>query len=214
MITRIRSFLVVAVLAAVVAASASAGPPVSPVLAQVPDTSTVVPDAVLTALSEPDHPVTQALAGVMLSPATATVEVLSDFTLDILVDCGTHAEVAEARVTFDPTYMQVVTVTTDASVFPTVAYNVFDNVSGSVIYDAGSLTCHSQGSCPAGVIRMATITFRAIARSFPSKYVGINGEVLWSGSVIFDGQGSGSTITITSPVSPVYLPFVSRGWAF
>jgi hypothetical protein len=168
----------------------------------------------LTTLSIPDRPAAQALAGVSLSPAEVTVQVPANFTLDVLVNCGTHADAAGVEVTFDPAYMQVVTVTQDEAAFPNVLRNRFDNASGIVYYDTGAaLTCHADGNCPAGVIRVATITFQATGRTFPTKTVGIHGQVVWAGDLIFNGQGNGSTITITStaPLSLVYLPSVVRG---
>ncbi len=202
-ITAIRSSLVNVVLIAVVTAGGAAARAAPLVLAQ--------PIYAPVTLSVPDHPAAQGLAGVSLSPSQATVQVLAQFTLDILVDCGTHADAAGAQLTFDPAYMQVVAVTADESVFPEVLRNRFDNVSGIVYYDAGSMQCHGENSCPTGVNRMATITFRAIDRTFPTKNVAIHGQVTWAGDLIFDAQGSGSTITITAPVSRAYLPLVVRG---
>lgn len=196
MTTRLRLFLVLAILLALVA-GASAAPRAT--LAQNQPASA------------PKTASVQALAGVSLSPAQVTVPVLSTFTLDVLVDCGTQADAAGIEVTFNPAYMEVVSVAQDVSGFPDVLRSQFDNVSGVVKYDAGSLLCHGQGSCPAGVIRVATITFQTKAPTFPTRNVSVYGQVTWTGNLTFDGQGSGSTITITSPIGPVYLPFVSRG---
>ena len=199
MITRFRSFLVLVILLALVA-----GGSVAPRATQAQSQ----PASALAA----DEPSVQALAGVSLSPARVTVPVLSTFALDVLVDCGTQADAAGIEVTFNPAYMEVVSVTQDVSAFSDVLRSQFDNVAGVVKYDAGSVLCHGQGSCPAGVIRVATITFHAKAPTFPTRNVSIYGQVTWTGNLTFDGQGTGSTITITSPISPVYLPFVSRGW--
>ena len=211
MVTAMRSFMIVALLAAIVLAGGCAAPSMALILVQPADAPAVVASGVHTVLSMPHYGASWQLAGVSLSPSERTVQVLTDFTLDILVNCGTHADAAAVEVAFDPAYMQVVAVTQDESSFPTVLRNHFDNVAGIVYYDAGSLQCHSEDSCPAGVIRIATITFRAIARTFPTKDVGVSAQVLWAGDLTFDGQGSGSTITITSPVSPAYLPLVVRG---
>lgn len=211
MVTAMRSFSIVALLTAIVLAGGCAAPSMALILVPPADAPAVVASGVHTVLSMPDYRVSRELAGVSLSPSERTVQVLTDFALDILVNCGTHADAAAVEVAFDPAYMQVIAVTQDESSFPTVLRNRFDNVAGIVYYDAGALQCHSEDSCPAGVIRIATITFRAIARTFPTKDVGVSGQVLWAGDLIFDGQGSGSTITITSSVSPVYLPLVVRG---
>ena len=176
---------------------------------------TAVAGVAPTTLSAPAGPKAQALAGLSLSPAEQTVQALTDFTLDVVVNCGTHADGAGLVVTFDPLYMQVIAVTPDKSGFPNVMQGSFDNRAGTIVYDAGaSLMCHAEGTCPSGVIRVATVTFRATARTHPISYVGLLGQVFWAGELVFDGEGDGSTITITPSAGIAYLPLVVRGRAY
>ena len=100
-------------------------------------------------------------------------------------------------MTFEPTYLQVVSVIEDTSRFPNILLNTYDNGTGTVRYDVGALlTCHQAGTCPSGIVRVATITFRATALTVPTTHVGISGQMTWSGAHIFDGTGDGSTITV------------------
>ncbi|MBC7232387.1 MAG: hypothetical protein H5T68_03985 [Chloroflexi bacterium] len=143
------------------------------------------------------------LQGLSLSPSARTTYRTWTFTLDIMVNCGTNADGVVTLVTFNPTYLQVVSVTPDTSQFPNVLRNTYNNSAGTVNYDAGApLLCHQQGNCPSGTVRIATITFRAKLETSPTTYVGISGQVTWSGAYIFSGTGSGSTITILSAPTP------------
>ncbi len=205
MITRIRLVLVVLILIAV-AAGGSAAPAVCLALSQ--------PTRASQTLSKLERASAQAVPGVSLMPSQVTVQLPDGFVLDVLVDCGTHADAAAVQVAFDPVYMEAVSVAQGDAAFPEILRASIDPVAGIVYYDAGSLLCHSQGSCPEGVIHLATISFLAKARTFPSKNVGIYGQVTWAGDLIYDGQGSGSTVIITSLVSPLYLPLVLRDWVF
>jgi len=201
-ITGMRLLLVTLLLTAVVAPAVSAHPVSTPA---------PVAGAVPTALPAPTGQAAQALAGTSLFPAELTAQALTGFTLEIVVNCGIHADAASVEVSFDPAYLQVVAVTPDESEFPVVVRKSFDNVSGTILYDAGSLECHSDGTCPSGVIRVAMVRFRALGRTSPTSYVAIKGETDWVGDAIFEGEGDGSTITITSAPGVAYLPLVARG---
>jgi hypothetical protein len=153
------------------------------------------------------------LQGVSLSPVVVSTPEETTFALDLMVDCGANADAASLTLGFNPIYLQVETVTADETVFPNVLRRRFDNAAGSVNYDAGSIMCHSEGNCPSGVIRVATVTFRAVRRTLPSTPVTVRGQVVWAGSTTFDGLGEGSTVTITSTSPVLYglsLPLVSR----
>jgi len=146
---------------------------------------------------------TPAPRDIRLAPASLTTCATQRFSLDIMVDCGANADGVAAAVTFDPTHLQVVSVTEDRAQFASVLLNAFDNGTGTVRYDAGApLICHQEGTCPSGLVRIATITFRAMQATDPATFVSISGQVTWSGAYVFDGPGSGSTITILPPPTP------------
>ena len=198
-ITGLRMLLIVTILLTV-------GMAASVVLAQPTAMSVTRAGVGPAALSAPGLPAIQAVAGLMLSPPAQTVQVQTTFTLDVVADCGTSADTVGVELTFDPMYLQVVTVTADESRFPQVLRNRFDNSAGTIYYDAGSLLCHSENSCPSGAVRMATVTFRAVATTLNASSVGILGQVVWSGEPIFDGVGAASAITIIPPATDTPTP--------
>ncbi len=149
-----------------------------------------------------------------LSPVSLAVPVQTAFAVDIVVDCGANADGAAAVVTFDPACLQVVSVTSAASAFPRVLRNLYDNGTGIVWYDAGAeLGCHASGSCPSGVARLATVNFRVVTLTPQQTYIALRGQVTWSGEYTFDGEGSGSAVTIVGPSFTLYLPLLMHSYA-
>jgi len=153
------------------------------------------------------------LQGLSLSPAEVTTAEGTTFALDIMVDCGPNADAASVSLSFNVNYLQVQSITADESSFPNVLRKRFDNAAGTVQYDGGSLACHSEGNCPSGVIRVATVTFNASRRTLPTTAVTMRGQVVWAGETLFDGTGAGANVTVTSLSPLVYsvnLPLVAR----
>lgn len=153
------------------------------------------------------------LQGVSLSPAEVTTAQGTTFALDVFVDCGANADAASVTLSFNVNYLQAQSITADETNFPNVLRKRVDNVTGSVQYDGGSLACHSEGNCPSGLIRVATVTFSAARRTLPSTPVTVRGQVVWAGETLFDGSGTGTSVTVTSDsplVYPVFLPLVTR----
>ena len=141
--------------------------------------------------------------GLALSPTSWIAYVMDHLTLDIMVNCGANADGAGTTVTFNPAYLQVISITEDTSDFPNNLLNTYDNGTGTIRYDAGALlTCYQTGTCPSGMVRLATITFRATAETVGTTSVGVNGQVTWSGAYTFDGTGTGCTITVLPTPTP------------
>ena len=141
--------------------------------------------------------------GLALSPTSWTAYVMDHLTLDIMLNCGANADGAGTIVTFDPAYLQVISIAGDTSDLPNILLNTYDNGTGTIRYEAGALlTCHQTGTCPSGIVRLATITFRAIAESVGTTSVGISGQVTWSGAYTFDGTGTGCAITVLPTPTP------------
>lgn len=137
-----------------------------------------------------------AAATVYSSPSSHTTVVSSTFTLDLMADCGTNADAVSLVVSFDPRLLQAQTATADAS-FPNVLRRSIDNALGRVYYDAGApLTCHDDGNCPSGVVRVAQLSFVTVGAAAAPTTVGLAGKIAWSGSYVFNGSGVGSTVTI------------------
>lgn len=150
-----------------------------------------------------------AQASMSLSPASLSVPAQTVFTVDIMVNCDPGADGAAAKLTFDPACLQVVSITPDTSAFLRVLRNTYDNETGTVLYDAvPSLDCHVRGNCPVGLVRLATVSFRAVALTPQVTYIRLDGQVTWGEEFIFDGEGSGSTVDILAQLYNVYLPLV------
>ncbi|MBC7260787.1 MAG: hypothetical protein H5T63_02125, partial [Chloroflexi bacterium] len=125
----------------------------------------------------------------------------------------TNADGVGTAITFDPALLRVVSVVSDISAFPKVLRNICDNEAGTVLYDAGApLECHMQGNCPSGVQRIAAITFYPVAPSSQATYIRLYGQVTWNGEYTFDGEGSGTTVTILPPSFVHYLPLIMHGY--
>nr|MBC7245587.1 hypothetical protein [Chloroflexota bacterium] len=149
-------------------------------------------------------------AGLSLSPAELTVAAFAPFSVDIMVHCGDHADGVATELSFNPAYLQVVSIVPDTSQFVLPLRNTYDNQAGIVRYDAGAaLDCRIRGTCPTGIVRIATVNLRVVTRALPVTYLGLRGQMSWGGANTFDGVGSGSTITILLPsILYCYLPLI------
>lgn len=135
--------------------------------------------------------------GLSLLPSSRVTYPGATFTVDILADCGSNGDAAAAVLTFDPAHLQVEALTPDLSAFATALLHSYDNVTGQVWYDAGSLTCHAASNCPSGSIRLATIRFRTIGECGFLVPLALEGQVTWEGLYTFSGVGAGNTVAIT-----------------
>ena len=137
-----------------------------------------------------------AAATVYTSPTTYSTVVSTTFTLDLMADCGSHADAVSLVVSFDPRLLQAQSVTAD-SAFPQTLRKTIDNGLGKVYYDAGApLTCHDDGNCPSGVVRVARLNLVTVGAAAGPTAVTIAGKIVWSGGYVFNGSGTGSAITI------------------
>ena len=137
-----------------------------------------------------------AAATVYTSPPTSSTVVGTTWTVDLMADCGTDADAVSLVVSFDPRLLQAQTATADTS-FPNTLRKTIDNVAGRVYYDAGApLTCHDDGNCPSGVVRVAQLSFVTVGAAGAPTTVGLSGKIVWGGSYVFNGPGVGSAVTI------------------
>lgn len=136
--------------------------------------------------------------GLSLSSPAGVVQPGATFSVDIIADCGSRADAVAFAVTFNPAQVQVASVTPDTSQFPNALLAAsYDNVAGWVRYEAGSLACHSAGSCPTGPVHLATIQFTTAGLCGVATPLAVAGQLTWEGAYTFDGSGAGSTIAIT-----------------
>ncbi len=135
--------------------------------------------------------------GLSLSPSSRVVSPGATFAVDVMADCGTHADAAAMAISFNPVYLQVTSITPDTSRFLNMLLPAsYDNSAGLVRYETGSVECHSTGSCPSGSVHLATIQFSTVGPCSSSVPVAVGGQLTWAGSYVFDGTGAGSTISI------------------
>ena len=155
--------------------------------------------AVLLAALALMHPTTgnraAAAATVYTSPTTYSTVVSTTFTLDLMADCGTHADAVSLVVSFDPRLLQAQSVTAD-SAFSVPLRKTIDNVQGKVYYDAGAPLECLPNNCPSGVVRVARLNLVTVGAAAGPTAVTIAGKIVWSGGYVFNGSGTGSAITI------------------
>jgi hypothetical protein len=102
-------------------------------------------------------------APIFLDPASSeNICIGQTFTLDIKTNVDGEQPVSgvQAFVDFDPTYLEVLSVTPGASL-PTVLQNTYDNTAGTIDYSAGKLGA----PFPTGEFTVATIEFEALAET-------------------------------------------------
>jgi hypothetical protein len=93
-------------------------------------------------------------------PSSRTVQVNETFTLDIYVyPNGQQVDAVDADLTFDPTYLEVLSVTGDSSGLDIELYNAFNNSAGTLTHSRGKLT----GTPPSSTFRLCSISLKAKA---------------------------------------------------
>jgi hypothetical protein len=93
-------------------------------------------------------------------PSSLTVDVQDTFTVEIWV-CpnGQQVDAVDADLTFDPTYLEVLSVSGDPSALPDELYSAFDNAVGTLTHSRGILV----GTLPSTDFRLCSIELRARA---------------------------------------------------
>ncbi|MFQ5342788.1 MAG: cohesin domain-containing protein, partial [Anaerolineae bacterium] len=142
-------------------------------------------------------------------PVTTTVGVGETFSITLETRAGTQlVDGASAYLNFDPTVLQVVTVTA-GSALPVVLQNDVDNGAGQVNFVAGVEI--SNPNYPSGTFTLATVTFRATAGSAGTPLV-FNVAMPRKSDVTASGLGSvldrtenGTVVIGTSLVGSVTL---------
>ncbi len=109
--------------------------------------------------------------GMVIDPASKTVTIGDDFSVDIKVtiSAGEAVNTAEAHINFDPTYLEVVSITTGAAL-SNVLWNQYDNLMGTIDYAAGA----GFGSpAPTATFVLATLNLeaKAVTEATPLTFV-------------------------------------------
>ena len=95
-------------------------------------------------------------AGVEVQPATVTVGLNENFSVDIWANVPANQswDTADAHLNFSPTYLEVVSIQDGA--LPIVLWSQFDNANGTIDYTAGSLVAPVTGSLLVCTINFAS----------------------------------------------------------
>ncbi len=97
---------------------------------------------------------------IALAPCPKTVQVGKAFTLNIYVHPnGQQVDAVDADLTFDPTYLEVLSITGDPSALPDELFSDFDNLAGTVTHSRGIWV----GTPPNSTFRLCSIEFKAKA---------------------------------------------------
>lgn len=131
-----------------------------------------------------------------LTPATQTVSAGAPFSVSIVAAIGSvQAYGIDAWVKFDPTKLQVVSVTTGAtSPWTSVSTNTYDNAAGTITYRAG-------GANAGGSVTAATIVFTPIAAGTTAiTFSNVNEYMVNYGPYGVNGLAHGASVTVNAPL--------------
>ncbi len=96
-----------------------------------------------------------------LSPGVNTISLNQEFMVDLMLETGSQpVDAADAFLSYDPAYLQVVSITPDIAALPTILVASFDNAQGFIAYSAGK---QLGGADASGTFRLATVRLRALA---------------------------------------------------
>jgi hypothetical protein len=146
---------------------------------------------------------------IVVYPTTSTVAIGDVFTVTVQLQSGSQlVDGAQASLDFDPTLLQVKSLTGNSAAFPLVLQSTFSNTAGTIDYAAGTLS-----NFPSGDISLVQIQFEVIGgpASTPlSFHYGLprQTDVTYGGASILAGA-SGRSVVIEQEHS-VYLPVAIR----
>jgi hypothetical protein len=149
-------------------------------------------------------------------PSEVTVELKETFTLEIWIyPHDQQVDTVDADLTFDPTYLEVLSITGDPAALPEELYSVFDNTSGTLTHSRGVLV----GTPPSSDFRLCSIELRAkaitdggvlsLSKGTILAFTGLT-DAYFAGKSLLDISSDG-TVTVTG--WQVLLPMVLKSAA-
>jgi hypothetical protein len=147
---------------------------------------------------------------IAIEPAMSKVMVGDTFTITIQLSTGNQLiDGAQASINFDPSVLQVISITGNPSVLPLELMNDYDNVTGTLDYAAGTLS-----NFPSGTFSLAEIVFEAVAETSET-FLTFNYIAPRQTDVTYGG-GSVLTDDVEGAVSisaghDIYLPLILKG---
>ncbi|MCF7851607.1 MAG: DUF5011 domain-containing protein, partial [Candidatus Marinimicrobia bacterium] len=148
-------------------------------------------------------------ASTTLSPASQLVEAGSSVSVDINWSIAYNSDPTrgiEAWLNFDPSVLQVVSVTSAGAPFSNEEINTFDNTSGTIDFKATGSAVNS------GNYAIATIVFQAIAAgTSPINFSNVHQYFTYYGPYGVNGQTSGASVEVEAGDPPPTSLGIS-GW--
>ena len=136
-----------------------------------------------------------------LVPCPQVVQIDEAFTLDIYVyPDGQQVDAVDADLTFDPTYLEVLSVTGDPSGLEFENYNAWDNTNGTLTHSRGASFTQIP---PSSTFRLCSIQFRAEAATPGTAvaFTDLAGAYFEGASVLRDTADC--ELTVVTPVGGV-----------
>lgn len=133
-------------------------------------------------------------------PSSKTVLVNEIFTLDIYVyPNGQQVDAVDADMTFNPTYLEVQSITGDTSGLPDELYSAVDNTAGTLTHSRGKLT----GTPPSSTFRLCSIELKAEAATegTPLAFTALTNAYFQGGKLL--REKTDGIVIIRMPVIPV-----------
>ena len=127
-------------------------------------------------------------------PSSKTVYINDTFTLDIYVyPNGQQIDAVDADLTFDPTYLEVLSITGDPSALPIELYSAFNNTNGTLTHSRGIL----EGTSPSSTFLLCSIELRgkSVTAGTMLAFTDLTGA--YSAGENLLGASSDGTVTVT-----------------
>lgn len=141
-----------------------------------------------------------ATVDIAVVPSSVSVYVGQIFTLEIWVyPNGQPVDVVDADMTFDPSYLEVLSITGDPSELPIELYSAFDNAVGTLTHSRGIL----EGTPPSTTFRLCSIGLRAKAPIEGAMVAFTDLTSAFSGGDPVETETTEATLIITIPVGGV-----------
>jgi hypothetical protein len=146
---------------------------------------------------------------IVVYPTTSTVAMGDVFTVTVEVQSGSRrVDGAQASLDFDPSQLQVVSLTGNTTALPFVLQNTFSNTAGTIDYAAGALS-----NFPSGDISLVQIQFRVVGGAATTPLTFQYGlprttEVTYGGASVLAGSSGG--VVVTQLPYKVFLPLASK----
>ena len=138
--------------------------------------------------------------GIAVVPASMIVREDEVFTLELWVyPHGQEVDVVDADMSFNPTQLEVLSVTGDPAALPIELHSAFSNVAGTVTHSRGILI----GTAPSTDFRLCSIELRAKATVEGTTLAFTDLTGAFCGGEPVETETTDATLTITLPVGGV-----------